>query len=682
MFRSRLFLAGILLVLPISLVLEAVRRAQLTRDLRSAVASGDATRLEHLLKRRRALEVLERQDDSGLSIRDGAEDAQYPDLVDVIVEAGGSTRSLSFAMRATKSFVEKSAIVTGLWKWLPVVTVRAPALSVLVVKDHKTLFEHISGYVDTGTGARADVDTRFPISSVTKQFIAAAIMRMQDEGLLDVRKDRLSRWFPDFPRGAEVTLEHLLTHTSGIRSYTDEPGMIGGGFVSKKDLLAIMSGLGYAFNPGDYWEYCNSGFALLGFIVEAVSGEELGKHLGQTFFKPLGMTRTGLLDEADVLNETRVLDGMLGYRPGKFPWSRPYEAVPGHERLHISLAAGAGAMYSTARDLARWNEAMFGDSEEIMSNTSRNQTLTPILLNDGTTWHDYGYGWSIPRPNEYEGVVMYGHGGGQPGYSSFLSYYPSAKLSIVVLSNSHGGKVSSHRIGASLREIWKHELDLASGRPVDPQVDSNVGKEQLSKFVGKYEVITIGCMKGAPLKIRQKGNTLSADGWSLDHEELIAVAPNRVVASNWRPKISFTLSPKDRSEYGDSLIIERASPGRKAMVARRMSSKNQCGGLWGQKLNSVELQSIRQSVGLYDYGYGGTLIRFARFRRHALVAEVPVMPGYKFHVTLLHMGNLTFCISGEAYLEVVKFHFGKDGGATHVSFHQSGYLPRDIRRRD
>src|SRR5258707_6573759 len=220
-----------------------------------------------------------------------------------------------------------------------------PGLAVLVAQNGKILFEKSYGLADREHHVPVIPQTTFRIGSIGKQFTASAILKLQEQGKLSVN-DKLSKYIPDFPRGDEVTLRHLLTHTSGIHSYTEKQGFIESvtSPVKPDDLVNSFKNDPYDFDPGKKWQYDNSGYFLLGRIVEKVSGQSYGDFLEKNFFKPLGMTNTGV-----------------------------YRAHPGlpHEALGYSLegagftnavnwdrswAGGAGTLYSTVGDLFRWNE--------------------------------------------------------------------------------------------------------------------------------------------------------------------------------------------------------------------------------------------------------------------------------------------------------------------------------------
>ena len=186
-----------------------------------------------------------------------------------------------------------------------------PGLAVLVAQDGKILFEKGCGLADREHHVPVIPQTTFLIGSITKQFTASAILKLQEEGKLSVN-DKLSKYIPDFPRGDEVTLRHLLTHTSGIHNYNDDPGFFDRATNDTTEaIIEAMKKEPYDFDPGTKWSYVNSGYMMLGYIVAKVSGQSYGDFLRENFFQPLGMTNTGVYS-----GRTRSAARGAGLQPG------------------------------------------------------------------------------------------------------------------------------------------------------------------------------------------------------------------------------------------------------------------------------------------------------------------------------------------------------------------------------
>jgi CubicO group peptidase (beta-lactamase class C family) len=301
-----------------------------------------------------------------------------------------------------------------------------PGVAVLVAQDGKILFEKCYGLADREHGVFVIPQTTFRIASITKQFTASAILKLQEEGKLSV-DDKLSKYITDFPRGNEVTLRQLLNHTSGIHDYSPEPehlSDVAKSTTTEAEIELIKKQKSpYDFDPGTKWRYDNSGYELLGYIVEKVSGQNYGNFLRGNFFQPLGMTNTGVYRaHLDLPHEA------LGYSLGTNGFEAPFYSDP-------SWSGGDGALYSTVEDLYRWNEGIFNG--QVLDAASLKAALTPVApkasqVNSG---NGYGFGWFV---GPYRGLRDFSHSGERPGFSSMLIRLPDEKFTVVVLANSDG----------------------------------------------------------------------------------------------------------------------------------------------------------------------------------------------------------------------------------------------------
>ena len=339
-----------------------------------------------------------------------------------------------------------------------------PGFAALVSKDGKILFQRAYGMADTKAKRANNDDTPFRIGSITKQFTAASILELQEQGKLTVN-DPLTKYYPAWPSGEKITLHHLLTHTSGMVSYTSHPR-----FESQVRKPVDMSKLIQSiqeteanFLPGESFDYCNSGYLLLGLIVEKVSGQSYGDFLRETFFKPLGMSQTGVHQKG-----SEPEGEALGYTKGLLGLKRA-------NNWDMSWAGGAGAIYSTTGDLHRWTLGIING--KVLGNESLRAAFTPGILNDGTET-DYGYGWGIENPGK-EPTVM--HGGGLDGFTSFMAYSSKRKMTIVVLSNTDTGH-DTEAIFLQLATFWA-EMETNPDWEID---DTLVGKNY-DDYVGRYD---------------------------------------------------------------------------------------------------------------------------------------------------------------------------------------------------
>ena len=318
-----------------------------------------------------------------------------------------------------------------------------PGVAVLVSRNGKVLFSKGYGLANLPDKLPVTSDTKFRIGSVTKQFTAAAILKLQEEGKLKVT-DKLNKFISDYPRGDEVTLHHLLTHTSGITSYTSKPDFYESVTkpikpIKPEDLIASFKQDKFDFDPGEKWSYNNSGYFLLGYIVKKVSGKSYGDYLTESFFKPLGMNSTGLhAAKLDLKTEAKG----YSYGDGKFDDALNWD---------MSRAGGAGAIYSTVGDLHLWNEGIFGG--KLLKQESLDAAFTKAETNDGDSSAGYGYGWMM---TEQRGLKTISHNGGLHGFVSNLTRFPDQQLTIAVLHNAmpSTGALQPDRIAPLVAEIY------------------------------------------------------------------------------------------------------------------------------------------------------------------------------------------------------------------------------------
>ena len=348
-------------------------------------------------------------------------------------------------------------------------TEETPACAVLVARDGKVIAQRAYGMANLEDDVPASIDTQFLIGSVTKQFTAAAILKLQEDGKLSVQ-DKLSKFLPDFPRGDEVTLHHLLTHTSGITSYTSKPDFVVTATkpTTETELIDSFKNDPFDFEPGEKYSYCNSGYFLLGHIVGKITNSSLGDYLEKSFFKPLGMNASGI--------HTPELDLPQHAKGYSIIDDKPEPA----KVWHMSRAGGAGAIYSTIGDLYKWNEAIFNG--KALSKESLAAAFKPTKLNDGTI-SQYGYGWQL---GQQRGLKTIQHSGGLDGFVSNLVRYPEQNVTVVAFVNAApaGSLPSPPATTSNVGEylLWD-QMEPRKPRVADKSVDPATFKD----FVGHYD---------------------------------------------------------------------------------------------------------------------------------------------------------------------------------------------------
>jgi CubicO group peptidase (beta-lactamase class C family) len=309
-------------------------------------------------------------------------------------------------------------------------------------------------------------DMVFEIGSITKQFTAAAIMLLSEEGKLAV-SDPMTKHLTSYPSyGQNITVEHLLTHTSGIVSYTGIPGYMLSRVrndVTPQQLIDVFKDLPVEFAPGERYAYNNSGYILLGAIVEAVSGMRYEDFVRKRFFEPLGM-KTAYYGCSTCIIPRRA----SGYDGGP-------NGVTNQRYLSFTQPYAAGSLMMTVSDLHRWTRALFGG--KVVSLASLKQMTTPYVLKNGEPT-GYGYGLGIAN---FRGRRAIRHGGGIFGFSTDALYMPEQDVFVAVFSNSAGAGISPGVPASRLAA-------LAVGDPFPEFTEVALSEDVLRRYVGVYEI--------------------------------------------------------------------------------------------------------------------------------------------------------------------------------------------------
>jgi D-alanyl-D-alanine carboxypeptidase len=310
-----------------------------------------------------------------------------------------------------------------------------PGLSLAVIRDGKTVLAKGYGWANAELRVPASPDTVYQLASVTKQFTATATMMLVEEGQISL-EDKITTFLPDLPAAwSEVTVWHLLTHTSGIKSYTSLRDFTR---TLRKDythdeIIKLVSDVPLDFPPGEQWRYNNTGYFLLGMILERVSGKPYGEFLAERIFKPLQMTSTRVNDLTEVIPNRAAGYAWRGNRLRQGEYTSPTQPY------------AAGALLSTVEDLAKWDAALY--TETLVKQATLRRMWTPARLNDGKPT-GYGFGWGI---GEYRGHRLISHGGGIPGFSTQISRFVDDRVTVVVLCNLEGGSSDALAKGVAAR---------------------------------------------------------------------------------------------------------------------------------------------------------------------------------------------------------------------------------------
>lgn len=298
--------------------------------------------------------------------------------------------------------------------------------AVLIAQDGKVLLSKGYDFADRAQKIRNTPQTKFRLGSVTKQFTAMAILILQSQGKLDVQ-DRICAYLSECPADwEEITIHHLLTHTSGIPGFTE--------FIDynrrkatpspPEETIDRFKEKPLNFQPGESWRYSNSGYVLLGWIIERVSGQSYEMFLQENIFTPLQMKDTGYDHNQD--------DLAVGYK----------DRFRKADFIDMSIPYAAGALYSTVEDLYRWDQALY--TEQLVPQDLLDEMFAAhaAIPDSRSSELAYGYGWMIGTE---DGRRIYEHGGGIDGFVAVITRYPDDKTTIIILSNQQTTQIESIR---------------------------------------------------------------------------------------------------------------------------------------------------------------------------------------------------------------------------------------------
>ena len=333
--------------------------------------------------------------------------------------------------------------------------------SVLVAKNGNVLLNKGYGYRNAADKVANNEQTIFQIGSITKQFTSAIILKLQEEKKLSV-SDKLSKYFPGYPKGDSITIEQLLTHTSGIYNYTNDGKFMENEVTkptNRETIMALFKDKPLDFSPGTGWNYSNSGYSLLGYIIESVTKKPYEQAVRKYIFTPLQMTHSGF--DFTHLKSNEKATGYFKL-DDKETLAAPI--------VDSSVSYSGGAIYSTIGDLYLWHNALV--KNKILSKDEQEKAYTPVK-------NKYGYGWSI---DSVEGKRRVSHGGGIHGFVTNIARVPEDDICIVLLSNA-----SDPSLGEITKSIFAilygKEYELPKERPV-----IKLSEEKLKQYEGEYEI--------------------------------------------------------------------------------------------------------------------------------------------------------------------------------------------------
>lgn len=333
----------------------------------------------------------------------------------------------------------------------------------IVVKRGEIVYHKAYGKASIELDVPMKTDNVFRIGSITKQFTASAILKLVEEGKISL-DDEITKFLPDYPtQGHKITVHHLLNHTSGIKSYTNLEkwdSQTHRRDFTPQEMVDFFKEEPMEFAPGEKHNYNNSGYFLLGYIIEKASGMTYEEYIETKLFAPLGMKNSYYGHPEEI-----VANRANGYTPGENGYTNA---------AYVSMTQpyGAGSLLSTVEDLSTWYHAVVAG--KVISEANLAKALEPTVLNDGST-EDYGYGWGI---FDVKASKAFGHGGGIHGFLTASTFIPEEGVFVAVFSNCNCNDPG---------DLAKMLAEMAIGKYEAPTVFF-VSDDQLEAYVGKYEL--------------------------------------------------------------------------------------------------------------------------------------------------------------------------------------------------
>jgi len=405
-----------------------------------------------------------------------------------------------------------------------------PGAAALVMKDGKVVLRKGYGLANLELGVPVSPDMVFELGSITKQFTAASILLLQERGQLRV-EDEITKYLPDYPtHGQKITIEHLLTHTSGVPSYTGmaewRPRVRED--MKLQDLIAIFKDKPLDFNPGEQWNYSNSGYILLGAIVEKVAGKSYEQFVEEEIFQKLGMahSRYGHAEEIVPLRATGYAQDGKGFRNAEY--------------LSMTQPYAAGSLMSTVDDLAIWGRAL--EIEALLKKASLDRMLTSFKLNSGVSTH-YGYGIAV---SDFEGERVIEHGGGIFGFVTHMARIPEERVFVAILSNNEASDPDPGTL--ALRILAK-----GIGKAIEDRKTVALDAKTLDEYVGVYRFD-----ENTTRTITREGPKLFAQRSGGNKSEILASARDEFFYSDGNSRLHFRRDAQGKVTGAD--FISRNSP--------------------------------------------------------------------------------------------------------------------------
>ena len=293
-----------------------------------------------------------------------------------------------------------------------------PGAVFMVAKDGKAVYQKAFGKANLELNVNLNIHSVFQLGSMTKQFTAIAILMLSEQGKLKV-EDAIAKYIPDYPNGEKITIHHLLTHTSGIKDFTKMKAIqeIAQQDLTPKQLIDFFKNEPIDFAPGEKFDYNNSGYAILGYIIELVSGESYENFLQKHVFEKLGM------------NSSRYASDRVVIKNRAYGYHLKETGYVNKTKISFNIPYSSGSLMSTLADMLKWQNAL--SNNLLLKAETINMAFTKNKLNSGEEF-TYGYGWHLKNIN---GIATREHGGSIFGFKTMGVYIPSKAIYVIGFSN-------------------------------------------------------------------------------------------------------------------------------------------------------------------------------------------------------------------------------------------------------
>jgi D-alanyl-D-alanine carboxypeptidase len=426
-------------------------------------------------------------------------------LLLILLISSPSTRSQTSAISSNSQLADSMDKVAA-----DVYKPQAPGAAIIVMKDGQVIFRRGYGIANLELNVPIRPEMVFRLASVTKQFTAVAIMLLVEQGKLSLQDD-IKKFLPDYPTGErKITIENLLTHTSGVKEYTDKlwPTRMREDLRLER-LIDVFKNEPLEFPPGTKQSYSNSNYILLGAVIEKASSTPYRQFVEDNIFKPLAMKHSYYEGIQEV-----IPDRVAGYvKDSGAYFNAPY--------FSTNQLYAAGALCSSVDDLALWDAATY--SEKLLKRGSWERIFTPYKLADGKM-SDFGFGWALSR---FEGRTIASHTGGAPGFTAYVLRLPEDRVYVAILSNDWRAPVQPEYVAKRLAA-------LAIGKPITETALRKLDAEMLDQFVGQYQDVD-----GEVTTVRRDGSRLFAQSGRDPEVELFPAADETFVIKAFEAKVSF-----------------------------------------------------------------------------------------------------------------------------------------------